>query len=208
MLQVVETDRRLGQLARKWNQSTGLPQLKTPDRQNAETIAQAPFGKYWLINPTASRREKAWPPEKFRELATHLLPILKEKGLKLKIIGAAHETEWLKEAVPLSETSGMVIQTKAIGDLQDVLAGAQVLITNTSSMQFLAPGQKVRTMTLMGRSDPAIWGPLGPRDTVIRAQNLESTSRDLFEKEAAAYRSIEVERVLKECKRFLNEAEK
>jgi ADP-heptose:LPS heptosyltransferase len=181
-----------------------LPRLKEPDRVTAERLAQAEFGHYWLINPTASRREKAWPVEKFRELSRRLVPLLAGAGLELRILGAPSESEWLRQAVPPGLDPGRaIVQPPSARHLLDVLGGARALVTNTSSTQFLAPGLGVRTLTLMGRSRPEIWGPLGPRDLVVRGAIDPALDKEIFRQEELAYQSIPVASVLAACEEML-----
>jgi ADP-heptose:LPS heptosyltransferase len=206
MLQVIEAPDKIGRFAHEWSQTSGLPAMKKPNRANAENLARARFGKYWLINPTSSRREKAWPSEKFAELFKRLQPILRAKEIELRVMGAPWETDWLHEVI--SERGGNVgekttVQPPTIQDALDVLGGAQVLITNTSSVQFLSPGLGVQTITLMGRANPKIWGPLGPRDIVVHGEINRDLDHDIFAQEREAYRSISVERVFRECEKIL-----
>lgn len=205
MLQVVEAPDRIGELARKWREGTGLPQLKAhPDRARAEGLTGAEFGRYWLLNPTSSRREKAWPSEKFRELFAHLAPRLAAEGIKVRALGAPAETEWLREIVPDGvDPSRAIVQPPDVRSLLDVLAGARALVTNTSSVQFLSPGMGVRTLTLMGRGNPAIWGPLGPDDIVVRGEINRALDADMFAQERDAYRSITLESVLVACEAMM-----
>ena len=197
MLQVIEAPDNLSELAHEWSRTTGLPRLKEANPAKAEKLASAKAGHYWLINPTSSRREKAWPAARFCELYVQLAPILARASIELRILGAPWETEWLKETQPSGVNA--LVQPESTQALLDVLSGAKALITNTSSTQFLAPGCGVRTLTLMGRSDPRIWGPLGPRDLVVRGEIDPLLSDDIFQQERRAYESITVDRVLAAC---------
>ncbi|OQW47182.1 MAG: hypothetical protein A4S09_15400 [Proteobacteria bacterium SG_bin7] len=199
MLQVVEGSKKLGELAGKWK-SLGLPPLKISSPDNARKWVVAEPQKYWLINPTSSRRGKAWPAKKFRVLAEKLSLVLKEKNISLKILGSLSETEWLQE-VAGGDLS--IVQTPTIADLMDVVANAGMLITNTSSVQFLASGFNTPTITLMGRARPEIWGPLGSKQQVIRGVIDKSLDRDIYVQEEKAYASISVDAVLEKCLEFL-----
>jgi ADP-heptose:LPS heptosyltransferase len=204
MLQVIEAPDRIGAMAREWTKGTGLPRLRASEPTRAEKLAGASFGKYWLINPTASRREKAWPAARFRELFSRLKPRLEEQSMELRLIGAPMETEWLRECLPEGlDPARFIVQPARILDLMDALSGAKLLVTNTSSAQFLCPGLGVRTLTLMGCADPRIWGPLGSDALIVRATSETAAGSDLFEKERKAYESIELERVLAECEKVL-----
>lgn len=212
MLQVIEGKTRRGQLVKKWQTNGGLPSLKTLSRQKSESVSQLPFGSYWLVNPTCSRREKAWLPDRFGELISALKQPLAERGLDIVLIGTKSETDWLSEVAAHAQPSTRILQTNTIHDLVDVLYGAKLLITNTSSVQFLAPGVGLQTLTIMGCAQREIWGPLGPRDVVVQSpihnwlrQQVASRAVDLFEAERQAYESIELSQVLNECLNLLNQ---
>lgn len=185
----------------------GLPRLKEPDRSTVTRLtgqnsrhAPAQYKRYWLINPTSSRIEKAWPAEKFRELALRLAPKLREQGQTLLVLGAPNETAWL-ERVAGNELQ--IVQPPTLGELIDVVAGANILITNTSSVQFIAASTKTPSLTLMGRSSPVRWGPVGAQDVVVKGKIPEGGHPDLFLEERLAYESITVEQVLRECEKFV-----
>lgn len=158
-----------------------------------------------LVNPTSSRREKAWPAEKFRDL----LPKLQAQAERLgafgqggaglvKVIGAPNETEWLRE---VAGHDFEIVQPKGIGELFEVVSRAATLLTNTSSVQFIAAATGTPTVTLMGRARPEVWGPLGPHDRLVRGKE-PSGVEDLFERERLAYESIELEAVLEAFTKF------
>lgn len=156
-----------------------------------------------LVNPTSSRREKAWPAEKFREF----LPRLRKweadanrtaaQEIFIKVVGAPNESDWLNEVAKRDDFE--IVQPKSIGELFQVVSRARLLITNTSSMQFIAAATETPTVTLMGRARPEIWGPLGPHDRVVRGDE-PTDVEDLFERERRAYESISVDSVLNEIK--------
>jgi ADP-heptose:LPS heptosyltransferase len=177
----------------------GLPTLKTPNVKKIEelTQSQAKFGRYWIINPTASRIEKAWPAENFARLADEIRADLQSHGMQLIILGAPNETDWLEK---VSRHKHILVQPKSLRDLIDVVAGGRLLVTNTSSLQFVAATTKTPVLTLMGRSTPLRWGPVGNHDRVIQGQAPKNSSHDLFQEELAAYKSISVERVINEIR--------
>lgn len=169
-----------------------LPSLLEVHPENAERWARAKFKSYILLNPTCSRREKAWPADRFNELATRLTRDYPEK--MIRIIGGPNETEWLQEAAR-GLPSDVIVQTPSLRDVFDVVAGAHFLVTNTSSMQNVAAIQKTPCVTLMGASPLERWRPLGQKDLPIKAQGDYSHIRDAFAHEVAAYRDLSVDMV-------------
>jgi ADP-heptose:LPS heptosyltransferase len=192
-------------LIAKWR-AAGLPAGKTANLARASELTGCAPRSYVLVNPTSSRREKAWPSEKFREL---LLSVRDEfaasgagtgasananagGGAEILVLGAPNETDWLRE---VAGSEFRIVQPPNIFDLQDVVAGARGLLTNTSSVQFIAAMAETPAIVLMGRGNPEIWGPLGPRDKVIRGRPPEDLAHDIFKQEEAAYQSIEIAEV-------------
>lgn len=175
---------------RKWR-SQGLP---TPRRLNPAAFAER-IGtrRYFIVNPTSSRKEKAWPSAKFRELLELFEKRAIFPAIKPIVVGAPNETEWLRE---VAGGRFLMVQPASMHELFDLVSGAEFLLTNTSSVQFIGASVGTKTLTLMGRARPEIWGPLGPKDRFILGTEPTDVA-SLFERELKAYESIEVETVLK-----------
>lgn len=191
-----ELARMIGEsrLIGKWR-AIGLPSVKIPHPARAVEITGREVGSYLLVNPTSSRRTNTWPTEKFQQFLRNSEEALTALGLEPIVIGAPNETQWLNE---IAVDRYKVVQTKSLRDLADVVAGARALLTNTSSMQFLSASMRTPTVTLMGRARPEIWGPIGPRDRIVRGVPPPELAHDIFRQEEEAYRSIPVERVREE----------
>lgn len=179
-------------LVRKWRER-GLPPGKPADLARAKELTGREPGSYILVNPTSSRREKAWPSSKFHELMLQSRESMKASGIEVLVLGSPSETDWLKE---VAGDEFRVVQPPTIRDLQDVLSGSRGLLTNTSSVQFVAAMTGTPTLTLMGRARPEIWGPLGPQDQIVRGRPPAELAHDIFLQEKAGYESIEVSEVL------------
>ena len=164
----------------------GLPLLKKMDSKILEKY-DLQSKQYVLINPTASRKEKAWPQENFRQLLANWS--FAEKPI---LLGAPHETDWLKG---IAEEQCSILQPQNFSELMDVIAGARLLVANTSSLQFMAASLKTPAVVLMGLADPLRWGPLGPKDLVVRKWQGPLPQNQLFEKELEAYKMISVAEV-------------
>lgn len=174
---------------RKWRK-VGLPVAR---RVDGETIRQKiRSDRYFIVNPTSSRREKAWPAIRFRDLLRAAEQRELFPGVLPIVVGSPNESEWLRE---VAGHQFRIVQPTNIGELFHVVAGAEFLVTNTSSVQFIAACVGTKTLTLMGRAKPEIWGPLGPSDRYIQGVEPKSVS-SLFDREFKAYESISVEDVL------------
>lgn len=179
----------------------GLVKIKPVNPDKAQKLTGLPAGhRYWLINPTASRRKKAWPAGRFAELIKRLKPHLEKQKIDLIIIGARHEREWLEQAA----SSEKIVYPDSFMDIFDVVAQAQQLITNASSMQFIAASTKTPVLTIMGRAQPERWGPLGENTKVIKGKvTLLNRLRKLPEQEKKAYETITVDQVFEVCMSLL-----
>lgn len=192
-------------LIKKW-QVLGLPIANPQDFSKVREIVGAESKKYVLFNPTASRREKAWPAERVRKLLLTLTADLKLLGLSPCVIGSPAETPWLHE---VAGAEFKIIQPKNLSDLQDVVAGARLLITNASSMQYFAAMTKTPVLTIMGRANPMVWGPLGKGSRYIKSDpnklshEFDKLSTDQFQEEQRLFRSIEVEDVATQVRSML-----
>lgn len=181
-------------LVKHWRK-LGLPQMKKLSLPRVRELTKCEPGRYILVNPTASRREKTWPSERMHELLLTCESELKKSGVEALVIGAPNETEWLNE---VARGRYRVLQPKDLYDLQDIVYGARMLLTNGSSMQFIAGTTQTPTLTIFGRGQPAIWGPVGPFDQTVRAKFTGADQGSTFagfEEEARIYRTISVDDV-------------
>lgn len=189
-------------LIQKWRQ-LGLPQAKVPDHLRARALTGRDEQTYLLVNPTASRREKTWPSERMRALLAEMSQEFSRLKVVPIVIGAPSETAWLNE---VAGSEYRVVQPRSLDELQDVVAGARALLTNGSSMQFIAATTQTPVLTIFGRGQPLVWGPVGPKDRFVRAKfagaHLGQTFAGL-EEEERTYRTIEVSDVAKEFRVFL-----
>ena len=169
----------------EWRRYGGLPKLRGDLALRAEKLRLSE--SFVLVNPTASRREKAWPASRFAALVENL----RRKGLRVLVTGAPHEANWLRE---ISDED--LVCPESLADVQALISMASVLVTNTSSLQFLAATTGTSVLTLMGRADPKIWGPLGLKDCVVRAPVPMTPGMTIFEHERICYEQIKTETVV------------
>lgn len=159
--------------------SSGLPRLVSQEGRQRSGI---------FINPTASRREKAWPVDRFTKLTRFLQS---QQPEPVRLLGAPHETDWLKSVQ--ADLSVEIVQPVDITDALKVLSSAKLLVANTSSLQFLAACSETPVVTLMGRANPTIWGPVGPSDQFLQASFPSSwASSDIFQQEVEAYQRLDL----------------
>lgn len=197
---VHQPDEKIESVARQWRERV-LPRLTEPDREVARQLSGCDYKQYVLINPTASRWEKAWPKEKFRQLCAQLEPEAEPLGCKFVLLGAPTETEWLKEVQ--GQTNFALVQAANLRQLMDVVGGARAVIANASSVQFFANSLGVPVFVLLGRTFPARWGPLGPKDDFICGQLPKPRPKNIFLEDYRAFDSLSVGQVYERVRPWL-----
>lgn len=140
----------------------GLPPLKKS--YDTKKFKEKFGNDFIVINPTSSIREKAWNAQNFKAVVDALV----SENKKVVVLGAPNETEWLKE---VATNKAPIYQATSIYDVCDLIASTSLLLTNTSSLQFIAATTGTLTVTLMGCANPVIWRPLGKNDILICAES-------------------------------------
>jgi ADP-heptose:LPS heptosyltransferase len=111
---------------------------------------------YAILHPFAAAAEKAWPAERFLEVA---------RGLE-------REFEPIFIAGPDDDASAFApyrIERRTLGGLKSLLAGAALFIGNDSGPAHMAAAFAVPLVVLYGPSDPVIWAPWQVESEVIAA---------------------------------------
>jgi ADP-heptose:LPS heptosyltransferase len=134
-------------------------------------------GPILALAPAADWVGKAWPPERFAEVARRLLArggML--GGGRLMILGQAgdaHEIEPVRAAAP----KDLIIDLVGKVDLLTAFAAlkrARLFIGNDNGFSQMAAAAGVPTLGLFGPSDDRIWRPWGDNVRVVRgARTLE-----------------------------------
>lgn len=113
---------------------------------------------YAVIHPFSGSAKKNWPLDRFRELARRIEPV-----------------RWC--AGPEEELDGAV-RFDDLYDLARWLASARVYIGNDSGITHLAAAVGTPVVALFGPTDPAIWGPRGPRVRIVKGDTMDGISLD------------------------------
>jgi len=126
----------------------GVPRSPVP---RAELFAPPPDPRppYAVLHPFASAPEKAWPAERFAELARRLRA---EHGLDVILIGGP--------ADDFSPFAGLPALAGApLDEVMRLIRGASLFVGNDSGPAHIAAAFAVPSVVLFGPSDPRIWGP-------------------------------------------------
>lgn len=150
-------------------------------------------GDYILINPTCSEKYKAWQAEKFTKLIEKIKDEYAKKNIQIILVGTESETLWLNE---VNKNHALkVVQPKSIHDLIQIVGHAKLLITNASSMHYIASAQETPAIVLYGAAVPEIWGVLGQYSKSIHGQYPQHI-QDKKIAETTAFQNLSVEKVV------------
>jgi heptosyltransferase-2 len=122
-----------------------------------ERTSELPPG-FVAVHPGSGSPAKNWPCERFAAVARKLSP-----GRPcLLVLGPA------EAAAPPFE-GAIAARSWPVRALGAALSRAGVFLGNDSGISHLAAAAGAPTLALFGPTDPAIWAPVGPRATSLRA---------------------------------------
>lgn len=117
-----------------------------------------------VMHVGAGSEAKRWSMERWVELCA----VLRSEGHAVVLIAGEVEAERLsgRERALFEGAGGRFLGT--LEALADVLGAARVFVGCDSGPAHLAAQLGVTTVALFGPTDPAVWGPAGPRVRTIR----------------------------------------
>ena len=144
----------------------GLPAVKAVPRLRAlpgdiECARRERFREgVWAVHPGSGGAKKNWPIDRFAELARGLSDVL--------FLAGPAEEERLREIE--NACPGRALSSPGWELLVGVLALARGYVGNDSGVTHLAAALGVPTVAVFGPTDPAVWGPRGPKVKVLRGE--------------------------------------
>ena len=111
-----------------------------------------------VIQPGSGSRLKNWPLACFEDLAERLA------GRGLRVSWCTGPAEEGLPAMPGA------LPPMPLTELASLLAGAGLFVGNDSGISHLAAAAGCPTLAIFGPTDPAVWGPTGPRVRVLQGQ--------------------------------------
>lgn len=158
------------------------PAIQSAVRQILASISQKGIGNFRppenaavAIHPGAGSPQKCWPVESYLRLVDRL----RADGQECRIIlGEVEMDRWPAEVVQRLNSAATTVCPATYIDLLNELSASAAMIGNDSGPGQLAGIIGVPTVAIFGPTDPAVWKPLGPRVTAIRAQPMASLSVD------------------------------
>jgi ADP-heptose:LPS heptosyltransferase len=158
------------------------PFLFTSEATEAAAAALvAGEGPILALAPAADWIGKAWPPERFAEVARRIIsaggPLAGGRLMLLGERGDAHEFDSLRGAASRHLTIDLVGKGDLLADYA-ALKHAHLFIGSDNGFTQLAAAAGVPTLALFGPSDDRIWRPWGEAVRVVRgARSLDEIRR-------------------------------
>ncbi len=128
-----------------------------------------------LVHPGSGGEHKCWPLAKFVKLVEKL----KKKKLTVRVLlGEVEAERFAAEELKQLEAVAEVARPSTYVQLFNELRHSSVVVANDSGPGHLAGIIGVKTVSIFGPTDPAVWRPMGPRVKVIQGETLEKVSVD------------------------------
>lgn len=179
-------------------------------REGDRLLAEAGVGVHGdrplvLLQPGARYWFKAWPAERFAQLADRLADTF---GCRILIGGDSSEVE-LAESVRKHARSAPVnlAGRTTLLQLAGILRRCDLFIGNDNGPMHMAAALGVPVVALFGPSDPAVWGPRGGRTEVLyKGLDCRGCFRpDCFRGEQNCMKLISVDEVFAVAQRCLSQ---
>jgi heptosyltransferase III len=117
-----------------------------------------------VIHPFAANPAKAWPPQRFREVAQRL----EASGGHVVVVGGAAD-----DFSPFREFR--CVQGAPLSAVMALVASAALFAGNDSGPAHMAAAFRVPSVVLFGASDPEIWGPWrAPAEVFAAPEGIET----------------------------------
>jgi ADP-heptose:LPS heptosyltransferase len=133
----------------------GVPQGEIPRASLFADEIPESINRYAVLHPYASQPDKAWPADRFCELARYLQLWNIEPVF---LAGAADDSTPFRDFRVVQGT---------LREAKNVLSGASLFVGNDSGPAHMAAAFGVPSAVLFGPSRPAIWGPWRTESEVI-----------------------------------------
>jgi ADP-heptose:LPS heptosyltransferase len=159
-----------------------------------------------VLHPGSGSRKKAWPWERFANLASYLR---KHLGSKILIVLGPAEGPEIRKAFETMErqtgdTAPILAKGLSLLQLASVMAGCRIFIGNDSGISHMAAALGLPTVAIFGPTDAKVWSPRGQRVFVVRKEiPCSPCSQERFFQcqHVECLRGIEIEDVLRGVKR-------
>ena len=139
-----------------------------------------------IVHPGSGGKHKCWHLDNFLSVAR----ILADEGAEVVfLLGPAELERFGASTRAKIEDVGRLLMNLSLVEVLAVLSNAGGFIGNDSGITHLAAALGIRTVTVFGPTEPAVYGPLGPAVTVLKSDESDfagAISEGLQEKAARA----------------------
>lgn len=139
----------------------GLEQLRRALRR--DDIARGREQSRILLHPGSGSPRKNWPPERFADLARHLV---RERGRQVGLLLGPADRAPAQALAALLDEQGLHVPfavPSGVPDLAHHLAAADLVVGNDSGVSHLSAALGTPTVAVFGPTDPVRWAPPGAR---------------------------------------------
>jgi len=139
----------------------GLARLRTTLR--SDDTARAHEQSCVLFHPGSGSPRKNWPPERFADLARHLV---RERGRQIALLVGPADRGPVQAVASVLDADGIhlpFVVPSSLRDLASHLAAADLVVGNDSGVSHLSAALGTPTMAIFGPTDPVRWAPRGAR---------------------------------------------
>jgi ADP-heptose:LPS heptosyltransferase len=137
---------------------SGVLAFTDSEQREAEAHTRGLPGGFLAVHPGSGSPAKNWPLDRFFEAGRRLA----DGRPWLLVAGPAEE----QSVAPPEATLAREWPPRVLGA---ALARAGLFLGNDSGVSHLAAAAGAPTLALFGPTDPAVWAPVGPRVTALRA---------------------------------------
>jgi heptosyltransferase-2 len=158
----------------------GLPRPLTPPElhvspEHAASARQRLLDEGWHegerligLNPGATRDRKRWPAERFAAVGDRLAA---ERGCRVAVFGGPGDRELAARVVSAMAAPALDLAGRLrLGETAAALRQCALVISNDTGPMHMAAALGVPVVALFGPTPPNQFGPLGPRQAVLRAR--------------------------------------
>ena len=157
--------------------------------------------KFAVINPGAGWDSKLWLPERFAEVAQHLL---QHHNLPSVVVWAGErEQAWAEQIVRESQGAAIMAPDTTLPELAAILRRAQLCVAADTGPLHLAAAVDTPCVGLYGTTRPCDCGPYGLIHQSVQAYYHDGSARERRTATNDAMRAIEVHHVTQACDQVL-----
>lgn len=116
------------------------------------------------IHPGSGGSWKCWPAERFARIVKHL----QSAGHRVALIQGPADSLTVERVMSICrERPPLVVTGLKVDELAAFISSCSCYLGNDSGVTHLAAVVGTPTVALFGPTDPAVWGPRGPKVTVL-----------------------------------------